>query len=80
MERYARCSRRALDRSLSGRRAGEAPALCARAAERVRAEGPRGAFAGARAVEVRTDVYDVLSYYETRTPTRPGVVHARCPL
>ncbi|HEU4410697.1 MAG TPA: hypothetical protein VFS43_35925 [Polyangiaceae bacterium] len=60
--------------------AGEAPALCARVAERLRAEGPRPAFQAAREVEVRTDTYDVLSYYETRTPARPGVVHARCPI
>ncbi|MCU0685330.1 MAG: hypothetical protein MUF34_24335 [Polyangiaceae bacterium] len=70
-------ARALLRRSVEG---GEAEALCTRAAERLRAEGLRGAFAGARAVEVRTDVYDVLSYYETRTPARPGVVHARCPL
>jgi hypothetical protein len=60
--------------------AGEAAELCARVAQRLRAEGPRPAFKAAREVEVRTDVYDVLSYYETRTPARPGVVHARCPL
>lgn len=60
--------------------AGEAATLCARAAERLRAEGPRAAFASAREIEVRTDVYDVLTYYETQTAAVPGVVHARCPL
>jgi hypothetical protein len=57
---------------------GEAADLCARVAARLRAEGPRGPWAAARAVEVRTDAYDVLSYYDTRTTARPGVLHARC--
>lgn len=58
-------------------RRGHAKALCQRTAERVQAEP---AFADLERLEVRTDTYDALAYFDGDTKPRATRIHARCPV
>lgn len=56
---------------------GQAPALCRSTAARVRADPDH---ADLERLEVRTDRYDGLAYFEGDTKPRATKVHARCPV
>jgi len=58
-------------------RRGDADELCRRAAERVRTDPDH---ADLERLEVRTDRYDALAYFDGDTKPRGTKVHARCPV
>ncbi|MCA9650101.1 MAG: hypothetical protein H6712_18370 [Myxococcales bacterium] len=58
-------------------RRGHADELCQRAAQRVRAEP---GFEDLEQLEVRTDFYESIAYFDGDTKPRATRVHARCPV